>query len=67
MSDQQELIPMRPGDLLRQVREQRKISLERAAEASRIRLGEPLEYPDMVAAMKPGSTPRPAMSALRDR
>ena len=38
MSDQQELIPMRPGDLLRQVREQRKISLERAAEASRIRL-----------------------------
>ena len=29
---------MRPGDLLRQVREQRKISLERAAEASRIRL-----------------------------
>ncbi|MEJ2384122.1 MAG: DUF4115 domain-containing protein [Xanthomonadales bacterium] len=37
MSDQQELIPMRPGDLLRQVRENRKISLDRAAEASRIR------------------------------
>jgi cytoskeleton protein RodZ len=49
MSDQHELIPMRPGDLLRQVREQRKISLERAAEAARIR-------PHILAAIESGET-----------
>lgn len=49
MSGQHELIPMRPGDLLRQVREQRKISLERAAEASRIR-------PQVLRAIEAGET-----------
>jgi cytoskeleton protein RodZ len=49
MSNQQELIPMRPGDLLRQVREQRQISLERAAEASRIR-------PQILAAIEADET-----------
>jgi cytoskeleton protein RodZ len=38
MSQQQELIPMRLGDLLRHAREQKKLSLERAAEQCRIRL-----------------------------
>ena len=49
MNNQQELIAMRPGDLLRQVREQRKISLERAAEASRIR-------PQILAAIEADET-----------
>ena len=37
MSSQKELIPMRPGDILRQEREQKGLSLERAALESRIR------------------------------
>jgi len=49
MNTQQELIAMRPGDLLRQMREQRKISLERAAEASRIR-------PQILAAIEADET-----------
>ena len=40
---------MRPGDLLRQVRERRQISLERAAEASRIR-------PRVLEAIEAGET-----------
>ena len=35
MSSQKELIPMRPGDILRQEREQKGLSLERAGVRTR--------------------------------
>ncbi len=38
MSNQKELIPMRPGDILRHERQQKGLSLERAARESRIKL-----------------------------
>ncbi len=38
MTNQQELIPMRPGDILRYEREQKGLTLERASERSRMKL-----------------------------
>lgn len=49
MSSQKELIPMRPGDILRHEREQKGISLERAALESRIR-------PAVLEAVESGET-----------
>ena len=49
MSSQKELIPMRPGDILRQEREQKGLSLERAARESRIR-------PAVLEAIEAGDT-----------
>jgi cytoskeleton protein RodZ len=49
MSDQQELIPMRPGDMLRHAREQKKLGLDEAAERSRIRAS-------VLAAIESGET-----------
>lgn len=49
MSSQKELIPMRPGDLLRYRREQSGLTLERAAELSRIK-------PQILAAIESGET-----------
>lgn len=49
MTSQKELIPMRPGDILRHEREARKITLERAASQSRIK-------PTILEAIESGST-----------
>ena len=49
MNNQKELIPMQPGDLLRYSREQAGLTLERAAELSKIR-------PSVLAAIESGET-----------
>lgn len=49
MSSQKELIPMRPGDILRSEREQKGLSLERASRESRIR-------PSVLEAIESGQT-----------
>lgn len=49
MTDQKELIPMRPGDLLRHERERAGLSLDRASELSRIK-------PSILAAIESGDT-----------
>jgi cytoskeleton protein RodZ len=49
MTSQKELIPMRPGDVLRLAREKRKISLEQAARESRIR-------PSVIEAIESGES-----------
>jgi cytoskeleton protein RodZ len=49
MNNQKELIPMQPGDLLRYSREQAGLTLERAAELSKIR-------PSVLAAIERGET-----------
>lgn len=49
MTDQKELIPMRPGDLLRHEREKAGLTLERASELSRIK-------PAILAAIESGDT-----------
>jgi cytoskeleton protein RodZ len=49
MNNQKELIPMQPGDLLRYSREQAGLTLERAAELSKIK-------PSVLAAIESGET-----------
>ena len=49
MTSQKELIPMRPGDILRYEREQKRLTLERAAEESRIK-------PSVLSAIESGET-----------
>jgi len=49
MSSQKELIPMRPGDLLRYEREQKGLSIERASSQSRIK-------PSVLEAIESGET-----------
>lgn len=49
MTSQKELIPMRPGDILRHERESKKITLERAASQSRIK-------PTILEAIETGAT-----------
>ena len=49
MNSQQELIPMRAGDMLRQIREQKKLGIAEAAEGSRLR-------PAVIEAIESGDT-----------